>query len=217
MPFLQSVNIGAARPINAKSGKSGIDKRPVTEPVSVRAPGPKGDGGAGIVGDKICDKPNHGGNDQAIYAYAREDLDGWERELGRDLRSGMFGENLTTSGVDVTGAVIGECWHIGSAVLQVTCPRIPCVTFETWLQIPRWIKTFTQRAIPGAYLRILRPGQFRVNDPIRITDRPDHEVTIGLAFRAVTLEPDLLPLLLRAEAFPEADREQVRRRIAARS
>jgi MOSC domain-containing protein YiiM len=217
VPFLQSVNIGAARSINAKSGRTGIDKQPVTDPVSVRAPGPKGNGGAGIIGDKICDKPNHGGNDQAVYAYAREDLDDWERELGRELRSGMFGENLTTSGIDVTGAVIGERWHIGTAVLEVSCPRIPCVTFETWMQEPRWVKTFTRRAVPGAYLRIVQPGQFQVNDTVQVTDRPGHEVTIGLAFRAVTLEPDLLPLLLQAEAFPEPDKETVRKRVAARS
>ena len=90
---------------------TGIDKQPVPGPVRVAAPGPKGIGGSGLAGDAVCHKRHHGGDDQAVYAVAREDLDDWERELGRTLPAGSFGENLTTQGVDVSGALIGERWR----------------------------------------------------------------------------------------------------------
>src|SRR5215831_5326174 len=110
--FLVSVNVGAARnSAPSDMGVTGIDKRPVNGPVDVRDPGPKGGGGSGLVGDAVCDVRHHGGHDQAVYAYAREDLDWWQSELGRELRGGVFGENLTTSGVDVSGALVGERWR----------------------------------------------------------------------------------------------------------
>ena len=100
---------------------TGIDKAPTSESVLVRAPGTKRDGlGSGLVGD-VCDRRNHGGEAQAVYAYAREDLDHWESVLGRTLHGGVFGENLTLTGVDVSGAVIGERWRVGDELeLAVT-------------------------------------------------------------------------------------------------
>ena len=89
---------------------------------------------------------NHGGPDQAVYAYAREDLD-LEAELGRPLENGVFGENLTTEGLDVNGALIGERWRIGpDVILEVSRPRIPCGTFQGWMAQGDWIKRFTQVA-----------------------------------------------------------------------
>lgn len=212
MPFIESLNVGSARPIEAKAGASGIDKRPVDGPLRVSAP--ETPGGSGLAGDQICDTDNHGGVDQALYAYAREDLDAWQSELDIPLPSGTFGENLTTSGLDVTSALIGERWRIGEQVLvQVTVPRIPCRTFAAWLGLRGWVKTFTQRAVPGAYLRVLQPGLVRRGDPVLVEHRPDHEVTIGLTFRAMTTQPDLLPRLLAADDdLPEDVRDRARRR-----
>lgn len=201
---VQSLNIGVARPVRAKSGRSGIDKLPTSEPVAISAPGPKGSGGSGLAGDVICDVGAHGGDSQAVYACAREDLDWWQSELARPLRSGMFGENLTTIGIDVTGARIGERWRIGDdVVLQVTGPRIPCATFAAWMDEAGWLKTFTRRARPGAYLRVVVPGEVQVSDPVTIEFRPDHDVTVGMSFRALTLDRDLLPDLLRASDYLE--------------
>ncbi len=214
MVLIRSVNVGSARPILAKTGRSAIDKRPASEPVEVTASVAAGE--SGLAGDTICDKRHHGGPDQAVYAYAREDLDGWQQELNRPLRDGMFGENLTTTGLDVNGARIGERWRVGADVLlQVTVPRIPCRTFAAWLDDNGWIRTFTERAIPGAYLRVLEPGRVRAGDPVRIEHRPEHDVTIALAFRALTREPDLLPLLLVADDLPDDVRALVRRRLPA--
>lgn len=215
---LLSVNVGKPRP-NPWKGLSatGIDKRPVDGPVTVTAPGPKGTGQVGLAGDRVYDVKHHGGADQAVYAYAREDLDGWEAELGRPLPNGAFGENLTTGGLEVNGALIGERWRIGAdVVLEVSCPRIPCATFEGWLERDGWIKRFTRAALPGAFLRVIEPGDIRGGDAVTVTHRPDHDVTIALVFRAVTLEPELLPRLQVAGALPAEIREAARRRAGSR-
>jgi MOSC domain-containing protein YiiM len=198
------------------SPATGIDKRPTDEAVAVRAPGPMhGGSGSGLIGDWIGSTDVHGGDDQAVYAYARGDLDAWQLKLDREIGNGAFGENLTTEGVDVTGARIGERWQVGSdgLVLEVAGPRIPCRTFAAWLAIQGWIKTFTNAAKPGAYLRVITPGAVRAGDSIVMVDRPDHDVTIGLVFRAMTVESELLPRILEADALPEPIRQQALRRI----
>lgn len=193
--------------------RTGIDKRPVDGPVMVTAPGPKGTGAVGLAGDRVYDVKNHGGPDQAVYAFAREDLDEWEGELGKLLENGVFGENLTTRGVDVNGALVGERWRVGAdLVLEASCPRIPCGTFQGWLAQSGWIRRFTRAAVPGAYLRVLEPGPVSAGDAIAV-ERPGHEVTIGLMFRALTAEPDLLPGLLAAgDALPAETRDLIARR-----
>ncbi|WP_299539242.1 MOSC domain-containing protein [uncultured Streptomyces sp.] len=212
-----SVNIARPRPNPWKEARTtGIDKRPVDGPVAVSAPDPDTPGAAGLAGDLIGDVRNHGGPDQAVYAYAREDLDARAGEWGMPLAHGTFGENLTTRGLDVNGARIGERWRIGAdVVLEVSCPRIPCGTFQGWLERDGWIKRFTRDSRPGAYLRVVTAGQVRAGDPVRIEHRPRHDVTVALVFRAVTLEPELLPRLLVADALPEDIREAAHRRARA--
>ncbi|HEV7898059.1 MAG TPA: MOSC domain-containing protein [Planosporangium sp.] len=216
MSYLISVNLAVPRTNPAKgAGVTGIDKRPAAGPVEVRAPGPKGSGlGSGLVGDRVFDTANHGGDDQAVYAYAREDLDIWEAELGRSLSNGAFGENLTTSGLDVTGALIGERWRVGEqVVLEVATPRIPCSTFAHWMAEQGWVKHFTIRAVPGAYLRVIVPGEIRAGDPVVVVSRPEHDVTIGVTFRALTREPELLPRLLDVDALPAEEKALATRRV----
>lgn len=205
---LLSLNVGRARTSGDRPGHegafadglaSGIDKRPVPGPVAVAAPGPKGTAGSGLAGDAVVSLRHHGGNDQAVYAFAREDLDGWERALGRPLPHGAFGENLTTLGVDVNGARIGERWRIGTdLLLEVTSPRIPCRVFADWLGESGWVRRFTQEAAPGAYLRVVEPGEIRAGDPITVVHRPAHEVTVSYAFRSLTTDQSLRAGLLAA-------------------
>ncbi|HKT03758.1 MAG TPA: MOSC domain-containing protein [Rugosimonospora sp.] len=214
MAHVVSVNLAVPRDNPAKdTGITGIDKRPSDGPVRLAAPGVPGE--SGLAGDQIFDKKHHGGDDQAVYAYAREDLDRWQAELGRELPGGVFGENLTTAGVDVTGALIGERWRVGDeVVLEVSVPRIPCATFAHWMAEQGWVKRFTEAATPGAYLRVVTPGRIRAGDPITVLDRPGHSVTIGVTFRALTREPDLLPGLLAADALPDGVKELATRRTA---
>ena len=217
MGILLSVNVGKPRTNPWKEvDLTGIDKQPVDGPVAVHAPGPKGTGEVGLAGDRVYDVKHHGGPDQAVYAYAREDLDEWASLLGRELPGGVFGENLTTSGVDVNGAEIGERWRIGKdLLLEVSVPRIPCGSFQGWMEINGWIKRFTEHAVPGAYLRVIEPGEVRAGDPITVEHRPGHGVTIALTFRALTTEPDLLPRLLAAEGLPDSVRAKAHRRTGA--
>ncbi|MCT9089342.1 MOSC domain-containing protein [Streptomyces sp. ASQP_92] len=199
---LLSVNLGRAKAVgytDAQGGVTGIDKRPTSGAVRVFAPGARGVGGSGVEGDDVCDLRHHGGDHQAVYAYAREDLDVWAKELDRALPNGSFGENLTTCGVDVNDARIGERWRIGrDAVLEVASGRIPCRTFAGWLDQKGWVRRFTQAAVPGAYFRVIEPGEVRVGDPVTLIERPDHEVSVAFWFRAFTTERALLPRVLAA-------------------
>ncbi|SFC12892.1 MOSC domain-containing protein [Streptomyces aidingensis] len=214
-----SVNIGTARAsehTDADGGMTGIGKRPVNGPVAVTAPGPKGTGGSGLAGDFIGDLRHHGGDEQAVYAYAREDLDRWQRELGRELPGGVFGENLTTQGIDVSEVRIGERWRIGpDLVLQAASPRIPCRTFAGWLQEQAWVKRFTRAAAPGAYFRVIEPGEIRAGDRIEVLHRPDHEVSVAFFFRARTTEPELRPRLMAAGDALSGEELDYARRWAA--
>ena len=157
-------------------GKTGIDKRPKLGRVALE--------NDGVEGDAVLDTKNHGGKDQAVYAYAREDADWWEKEIGLEIANGRFGENLTTSGVDVTNAIVGEIWKIGTTTLQVTMPRIPCKVFEGFWQRPNLIKEFTQAKRPGAYLRILEEGYVSASEKIEILEIPTHGITIKDLFEA---------------------------------
>jgi MOSC domain-containing protein YiiM len=217
MAVLRSVNVGVPRANPWKRTRTtGIDKRPVAGPVLVRAPGPKGTGAVGLAGDQVFDVTHHGGDDQAVYAYARETLDRWSDRLDRPLSDGVFGENLTTAGLEVDAALIGERWRVGAdLLLEVSCPRIPCGTFQGWMADRGWIATFTAAAEPGAYLRVVEPGRIQAGDPIEVVWRPPHDVTVALTFRALTTSPDLLPRLLVADALPAADLARIRRRVGA--
>ena len=221
MATVLSVNVARVRTNpdpHAMSNVTGIDKVAVTEPVMVRAPGPMRSGvGSGLVGDTIGNQKLHGGDDQAVYVYAREDLDAWEIQLQRTISNGNFGENLTTSGVDVTALRIGERWRVGTdgLVLEVSAPRTPCRTFQAFLNLAHWMKTFIQAGKPGAYLRVISPGTVCAGDAIAIDYRPDHDVTIGLVFRARFSEPELLPQLLVADALPAELKDYARRRVTS--
>jgi MOSC domain-containing protein YiiM len=159
-------------------GITAIDKRAVTGAVQVHA--------LGVSGDRQCDTTNHGGGEQAVYAYAQEDADWWAGQLGRQIPVGLFGENLRTAGLAVTGAEIGEQWQVGEGpdplLLEVTSPRTPCQKFQRRMGEPHWVKRFTRGGAPGAYLRVLNPGPVCAGDPVLVVRRPGHGVTIGDTF-----------------------------------
>lgn len=161
--------------------------------------GPVAVGWLGLAGDEYADKANHGGRDQAVYAYAREDLDWWAGQLGRDLRDGLFGENITTAGLDVSAALIGEVWRLGTAVVQVTAPRIPCVTFQAWMNEPHGVKRFAAARRPGAYLRVLAEGTVGAGADLAVLTRPGQAVTVAESMLAYYGDREIMRLLLTVE------------------
>ncbi len=179
--------------IGARHGPSGIDKRPVE--------GPRAVGRLGLEGDRVFNIKDHGGPDKAVYAYAAEDAAAWAAELGRPVPPGLFGENLRTAGVDVSGALVGERWRVGGVLLEVRMPRVPCGTFAQRMGERGWVRTFTQRGWPGAYLAVLEPGELAAGDAVDVVHRPAHGVRIGpwSAHRA----PDDARALAAAEAAGE--------------
>jgi MOSC domain-containing protein YiiM len=191
-----------------RPNRSGIDKRPVPGRVAVHP--------LGLEGDVQVNRRHHGGEGQAVYAYAQEDADWWQRELDRDLPPGRFGENLRTSGLDLTDAVLGERWRVGTALFEVTAPRIPCANFERFWGVPQLVKRFTAHGASGAYLRVLEPGEVGAGDAVEVVERPGHGVTTGLAFRAFTTQKRRLPELAPAvHHLPVKDQPKVAARIAA--
>lgn len=173
MPHVLSVNIGRPTLQRIPKGRAtGIGKQPV-DVIRVSDPGPKrvvdGAGVSGVAGDHVGDGRHHGGSDQAVYAFAREELDAWERELARELPDGMFGENLTTLGMDVDAAEVGDRWRVGAAELEVRGPRVPCATFAERMGERGWVKRFAAHGRSGAYLQVIGPGEVRPGDTITVT------------------------------------------------
>jgi MOSC domain-containing protein YiiM len=187
--------------------RSGIDKRPVDGRVAVAE--------LGLDGDVQVNRRHHGGEGQAVYAFAQEDADVWAAELDRDLPPGRFGENLRTAGLDLTGAEIGEHWRVGTTLLEVTAPRTPCANFARFWGVPDLVKRFAARGATGAYLRVLETGDLGAGDEVTVVHRPGHGVTTGLAFRALTTQSYRIPQLEPAlAAFPVKARAKLAARIA---
>jgi MOSC domain-containing protein YiiM len=192
-----------------KPNRTGIDKRPVTGRVAVHP--------SGLEGDVQVNRKYHGGEGQAVYAYAQEDADFWVAEFGRELPPGRFGENLRTSGLDLTGALLGEQWRIGTALLEVTAPRIPCANFARFWNEPQLVKRFTAHGASGAYLRVLESGEIGAGDQVEVVVRPAHGVTAGLAFRIFTTQKSRVAELAPAlHHLPVKDQPKIAERIQAR-
>jgi MOSC domain-containing protein YiiM len=210
---LLSVNVGRPQVREwAGIGRTSIEKHAVEGPVAART--------LGLHGDQVSDIEHHGGVDQAVYAFAREDLDRWVEWLGQPIRDGQFGENLTTSGIDVNQAEVGERWQIGSAELEVASVRIPCNDFKNWMGVTgydnaAWVKRFTAEGRPGPYLRVVTEGVLRAGDEIRVVHRPGHAVTVSTMFAALTTRQELLPELLRVDGLVAEARERAEKYAAA--
>jgi MOSC domain-containing protein YiiM len=204
-----SVNVGRPKPVAwaGAIGRTAIDKRAVTGPVAVHE--------LGLEGDQVADTNDHGGIAQAVYAFAQEDLDRWAERLQAPVRPGMFGENLTTAGIDVNEAVLGEHWRIGSVLLSPCEVRIPCNTFKVWMGLEgfdnaAWVKRFAAENRPGPYLRVLETGRLQAGDEIHVEHRPDHGMTVSMMFRAYMREPELLPRLLDVPGLTERTYQDLR-------
>jgi len=185
-----SVNVGGVRKFDyhGHAAQSAIWKSPVAGRVRAQ--------GVNLAGDRQADLEAHGGFDKAVYAYSVEDQRFWEREIGRPLSYGEFGENLTTEGTDLNDALVGERWQIGSAVFEVSEPRVPCWRLGVRMNDEAFPRRFTKALRPGSYLRIVVEGDVGAGDEIRVMEKPDHGLTIRDVFRIYTRDRDEVPRLL---------------------
>jgi MOSC domain-containing protein YiiM len=189
---LVSVNVGQIRHVthHERDVTTGIYKEPVAGRVATH--------GVNIDGDDQADRRAHGGPDRAAYAYAGEDLAWWSEQLGRPVPPGSMGENLTTSGLDVTAALVGERWRVGTVLFEVSSPRVPCYKLGLRMEDGRFQQRFAAAGRPGAYLRIVEHGTLAAGDPIIVVHRPDHDVTVALVADAYHADRSLAPRLLAA-------------------
>jgi MOSC domain-containing protein YiiM len=202
-----SVNVGGPREYAwAGIGRTSIDKQAVPGAVPL--------GRLGLQGDQVSDTKHHGGVDQAVYAFAREDLDWWQAELGREIRDGQFGENLTTRGIDVNESEVGERWRVGTATLEIAMVRIPCNDFKNWQRVNgfddrAWVRRFATVGRPGPYLRVVQEGTIRAGDDLTVVHQPGHGVTVSTMFRALTTEHSLLPELHKVDGLARVARHRL--------
>jgi MOSC domain-containing protein YiiM len=202
---LISVNVGLPKEVDTgrRIVETAIWKAPVEGRVKVRHDN--------LEGDRQADLTVHGGPDKAVYAYAIEETRLWEEELGRELGAGAFGENLTTEGVDVSGAVLGERWRIGTTLLEVVQPRLPCFKLGLKMGDPTFLKRFALASRPGAYLKILAEGELGAGDPIEVDlgGRPAHGVSVRLVADAMLVDHSLIPRARQAPQLIPTLREQM--------
>jgi MOSC domain-containing protein YiiM len=205
---VEAINVGQPRAVQANGHTvlTAIWKSPVEGRVALR--------GVNLEGDDQADRTVHGGPDKAVYAYAAEDGEWWEAELGKRLGSAPFGENLTVRGLAVSEAVIGERWAVGSALLEVAQPRLPCFKLGLRMGDPHFPKHFAAAGRPGAYLRVGREGDIGAGDGIDVVHTPAHGVTSALVSRALLHEPHLLADALEAPELPTDLRAWMQERAA---
>ena len=209
-----SVNVGTPREFafNGRPARSAIWKSPVTGRIAAR--------GVNLEGDDQADRKAHGGPNKAVYAYAVEDVRWWERELGRSLPPGQFGENLTTEGIDANAALVGERWAVGTTVLEVSEPRVPCWRLGIRMDDKEFVRRFAEALRPGAYLRIVVEGLVAAGDGIGVIERPDHDLSVRDVLRIYTRDRGEAGRLLAIPGMSESWRvwaEDVLRKAARAS
>jgi MOSC domain-containing protein YiiM len=196
-----SVNVGLPRLVGFETTSlpmTGIEKHPVEGRVRITT--------YGVEGNACADTLNHGDEFMRVYAYATEDYRWWEAELGASLPVGHFAEQLTTEGIDLNAALVGETWRVGTAVLQIAHVRTPCQTFKGWMghtghDNTAWVRRFALAGRPGPYFRVLEEGTVAAGDQVVVLERPDHDVSVATMFRALLIEPRLLPRLLAVDGL----------------
>lgn len=194
-------------PRDGESTETASWKEPVDGPVAV--------GAENLDGDRQADLVHHGGPDKSVYAYGEEDLAWWRAELG-GIETGVFGQNLTTRGYDLRGAVVGERWRIGTAEFEVCQPRIPCFKLAMRAGDPAMPRRFTAAGRPGVYLRVRRTGTLAAGDRVTVVDRPDHGVTVGEVAEIYHHDRARATRLLDAAELPASWHEWVRARVSVR-
>jgi MOSC domain-containing protein YiiM len=195
VPRVASLNVGGIRHVQwqGRDVTTGIWKQPVEGRIALA--------GVNFAGDDQADRTVHGGPDKAVYAYAREDYDYW-RARGMDVHDALFGENLTTEGIDLASCVVGEQWTIGSTTLEIAQPRLPCYKLGIRVGDATFLRRFLVAQRVGAYLRVVREGDVGAGDSIAVISRPAHGITLRNMLEALD-NPERAAALREIERLPE--------------
>jgi MOSC domain-containing protein YiiM len=205
---LVSVNVSDTKIVEHRGRQitTGIFKTPVTGPVSVA--------GVNIAGDTQADLTAHGGTDKAVYAYATEDIAWWEGETGRTIAPATFGENLTTADIDVSDAVVGERWRVGTVLLEVSEPRVPCFKLGIAMGDGKFPLLFKRADRPGSYLRIIETGILETGDTIEVVARPGNSISVADIARIYDRDHDEAERLLGVPGLSDPWKAWAQRQIS---
>lgn len=212
-PRVRSTNLARPKPDPTTPRRTGIDKHPVGS-LEVFAPGPHYGDGPGVVDDFVGDVRHHGGAHKAVYAFSRAELDWWGRELGRDLRDGSFGENLTTEGFDLDAILVNQRVRLGDVVLEASVSRQPCATFARHLGVPGWVKRFARHGRCGAYFRVVTPGVIHAGATIEFLGRPGHDIDLATLFAAEMGDDEAARRVVGAAVVPAHWHDRLAQRLA---
>jgi MOSC domain-containing protein YiiM len=208
---LISVNVGLPRTVmnNGDPVLTGIFKEPVSGRVML--------GTLNVDGDRQADLSVHGGPSKAVYVYPSEHYDYWKRELPEmKLPWGMFGENFTTAGLIESELSIGDKFRVGSALVMVTEPRMPCYKLGIKFGRPDIVKRFLASERTGFYFAVLQEGEVGAGDQIELIERSKRSVTVSDITHLYTREKRNIDLLRRAievEALPESWKSYFQHRL----
>ena len=205
-----SVNVGGPREVEwrGRTVRTSIWKAPVEGPTSVRT--------LNLDGDAQSDLRVHGGLEKAVYGYPSEHYDYWRRELNIDsLPWGMFGENLTTSGITESGLAIGDRVRVGSVELMVTQPRQPCYKLGIRFGREDMIKRFLRSGRSGFYFAVVQEGELAADDRLEIVSRDPHGVTVEdvALTESDSVDQRLLKRIIAVPALPEGWKRYLRSRL----
>jgi len=205
-PTVAAVHISAGRVVEWRGApvETGIFKEPVAGRVRVRT--------LGLDGDRQCDPTVHGGPWKAVYGYAASHYPWWAGQLGRDLASGMFGENLTLEGFDESATHVGDVFRIGEVLLQAVQPRQPCFKLGIRFDDPLMVRRFVEAGRFGVYFRVLEEGTLAVGDAVTPVSRDPRAVPIPALVSLLDAEerdPALVARALECDALPPTWRSKL--------
>lgn len=182
-------------PYRGKKVKTGIFKKPIAGPIFL--------GREGLEGDIQVDRKNHGGPDKAVYAYSLENLRYWSKLRNEpDYAAGHMGENLTLEGLDDHAVSIGDQFQIGSVIVEVSQPRVPCFKLGIRMQKPQFVGEFLTSGRTGFYLRVIQEGLIETGDEVTRIHEPPLKVSIPNAMKALIKGPDQAFWIAQALSVP---------------
>ncbi len=207
---MQIISTNIAKPTTilwrGKKVTTGIYKTPTKQPIFL--------GKEVVKDDEVSDRRYHGGLYKACYLFSADNYDYWKKlHPNLEWNWGMFGENLTVSGLDETKICIGDIYKIGSSLIQITQPREPCFKFGIKFGTQKVLKQFIEHNHSGTYVRVLEEGYVKTGDPLELIEQAKNSLTTSQFFNLLFVKDknqELLNLAINNTALPEKKREKLK-------